>query len=416
MSEKAHKAMLTIAEALEAVLDAARPLRPRSVPIDDALGLVLAGAVAADLDSPPFDRVMVDGYAVRASDFSAVPVPVRLTVVEDVPAGRVPTRVIAPSQCAFILTGAPLPQGADAVVMLEIAHRDGDHVELPGPVRFDQNIMRRGREYVAGDVLIEPGAVLTPACLSIAAACGAVHVEAVPRPRIAVVSTGDELVDPSVVPGPGQVRNSNATLLMALARGEGAQPRRAETARDEAAHLRSVLIDALRDDVVLITGGVSAGTRDLVPEALEALGVRRVFHKVQMKPGKPLWFGVGPDRTDGRPSPLVFGLPGNPVSALVGFLKFVRPALAILSGHRPDLHSRQAMLSAPCIQTGDRPRFHPCRLVGFDDRSGLPLAEPLPSAGSADLRTAAQADGFLLLPSGDARFEPGATLEWLACR
>jgi molybdopterin molybdotransferase len=200
---------------------------------------------------------------------------------------------------------------------------------------------------------------------------------------------------------------------MALARGEDAHPRHTPTARDEPDHLTSILADALRDDLVLITGGVSAGTRDLVPDALAALGVRRVFHKIRMKPGKPLWFGVGPERADGHPPPLVFGLPGNPVSALVGFLKFVRPALAILSGHHPYQRERRAILTAPLPQTGDRPRFHPCRRTGTGQPTGFPLVEPLPSAGSADLHAASMADGFLRLPAGDLIHQPGATLEWL---
>ena len=247
------------------------------------------------------------------------------------------------------------------------------------------------------------------------------------RPRVAIVSTGDELVEPDRVPGPGQIRNSNAIMLRGLAIQHHTEARAFPIAPDEPDALQQILRDALDSDIVLITGGVSAGQRDLVPEALESLGVRRVFHKVRLKPGKPLWFGVGPARED-RPGPLVFGLPGNPVSGLVGYPLFVRPALKIMTHHQPPVPPgaerlpvlpmgrgmARGRLSKPFRHRGDRPTFYPSRLRPITN--DWPVIETLDWAGSADLRTVAMADGFAAFPEGDRDYEPGEIVDFLGMR
>ncbi len=411
--------MLTVEEALRAVLEEALRLPAESVSLDAALRCVLAEDVAADIDLPPFDKSLVDGYAVRSGDLSGPDR--RLRVGETITAGQVPSRPLGPREAAVIMTGSPVPPGCDAVVMHERTRPDGDgdgasvRVEEP-EVRAGQNILARGREIRAGEVILAAGTVLGPAHLGVLASVGRTPVRVV-RPRIAVASTGDELVDPERTPGPGQIRNSNAIMLRALAVEEGARAESLPTAPDEPVELRRILQGGLEFDVLIVTGGVSAGQRDLVPAALAELGVRRIFHKVQLKPGKPLWFGVGPTRA-GRPGTMVFGLPGNPVSSLVVFLLFVRPALARMAGRPGPIPATvPARLTSGFRHRGDRPTYHPARLAAEPgDGSQAPAIETLVWHGSADLRTAAAADGFAVFPAGDRDYSPGETVGFLPAR
>ncbi len=405
--------MITIDEALRAVLDAAHPRPARAVPLAEAVGCVLGQDVAADIDLPPFDKSIVDGYAVRAGDLGGPGTWLR--VGETILAGQIPSRALESGEAAVVMTGAPIPPECEAVVMHERTVAEGDRVRIDEPsIRPGQNILRRAREMHAGDVVVERGTILKPAHLGVLASVGCDRPRVV-RPRVAVVSTGDELVEVDRVPGPGQIRNSNAPMLRALAAEDAAEAEALPIAPDEPEALRATLEQGLRADVLLITGGVSAGRRDLVPETLESLGVRCVFHKVRLKPGKPIWFGTGPDRDDG-PGPIVFGLPGNPVSGLVGYLLFVRPALAILAD-RPETSSSilPARLSRPFRHRGDRPTYFPSRIVG-DSAGGSIEVETLDWAGSADLRTAALADGFAAFPAGDRDYEPGEAVEFLPTR
>jgi molybdopterin molybdotransferase len=409
--------MLTVEEALKAVLDRARPLPPRRVPLAEALGCELGADVTADIDSPPFDKALVDGYAVRAGDLSGDP-PYRLRVGEEIPAGRTPSRALASDEAASIMTGAPLPPGADSVVMVEHTRREGGDViiEPPSPIRAGQNRMEQGREMRAGEVVLCGGNELNPVRLGVLASVGCAYPWVRPRPLVRIVPTGDELVPPENVPGPGQIRNSNAILLGGLVERDGIG--RAEIlpiAPDDRAGLQGSLGDGLRADVLLVTGGVSAGKRDLVPGTLAELGVEAVFHKVRLKPGKPLLFGVGQARHGGLPGTLVFGLPGNPVSVLVGFLLFVRKALHVLRGYDLDVcyePCERLPLAGPFAHRGDRPTYHPANLVPGSDPDRA-CVRPLSWAGSPDLRTVAYADGFAVFPAGDRDYAPGDAIEFL---
>jgi molybdopterin molybdotransferase len=410
--------MLTVEEALEAVLEHARRLPAKAEPLERALRSVLAEDVAADIDLPPFDKSLVDGYAVRTDDLNGGDR--RLRIGEVITAGQTPSRPLGPREAAVIMTGAPVPSSCDAIVMHERTRLDGESVWVEElEVRAGQNILSRGREMRAGEVVLTAGTILKPAHLGVLASVGRTPVQVV-RPRVAVVPTGDELVEPDRTPGPGQIRNSNTIMLRALAIEEGAEAESLPTAPDEPGELRRTLDQGLDSDVLIITGGVSAGQRDLVPGVLGDLGVRRVFHKVRLKPGKPLWFGIGSPQT-GRPSPLVFGLPGNPVSGLVGFLLFIRPALAVLSGRpRPASGMLEARLAQGFRHRGDRPTYHPARLTactGVETSGPSPIAiETLAWAGSADLRTAAAADGFAAFSAGDRDYHPGEIVGFLPAR
>jgi len=415
--------MLTVEEALKAVIEHAKPLPPVRRSLDQALGLILAEDAVADRDQPPFDKALMDGYAVRSEDFRNGPISFR--VVEEITAGKTPTRDLGFGEAASIMTGAPMPQGADAVIMFERARAVGDSVVSDEPVSSGQNRLAQGAEIRAGEAALPSGSLLEPVRIGVLASIGRAEVPVVPRPRVAVVSTGDELVEPNEIPGPGQIRNSNAAMLRALIVRWGADPIALRIARDDMGELTEILAEGLQADALLISGGVSAGRRDLTPSALTKLGVKGIFHQIRLKPGKPLWFGIGPDRPgrdderDGAtpgpaPGTLVFGLPGNPVSSLVGFLLFVRPALDLL-GQRPATRPAllECVLASPFAHRGERPTYHPAKLAPAKPPSRFPEAVPLDWIGSADLRTVASADGFVVFPPGDRDYPAGWKTKFL---
>jgi len=405
--------MLTVNEALKLVIENAAPLPVVDCPLERALGRTLAEEIAADADQPPFDKALVDGYAARLADLEGLPR--RLKVGETILAGQTPSRPLGEGETAEITTGAPLPPGAEVVVMHERTTRFGDEIEVEDQeIRPDLNRLRRGEVYKKGERLLDPGPRLAPWRLGLLAAVGRSSVRVVDRPTVAVVPTGDELVDFHQTPGPGQIRNSNAAMLAGLVADHGAEPWTSPILPDEPKALRRGLREALDRDVALIIGGVSAGQKDLVPNMLQELGARQVFHKIRIRPGKPLWFGIGPHR-EGRPPALIFGLPGNPLSGLVNFLVFVRPALDILKG-------RPGETPGPIPARLGRRHHHrgffrvhlPARIVQDTPAPGAPpTIVPLDSRGSADLYAAALADGFLVLPEEERTFEAGEIVDFL---
>jgi molybdopterin molybdotransferase len=265
--------------------------------------------------------------------------------------------------------------------------------------------MPRGREMRAGEVVLRAGVILRPQELGLLAAVGRHAIEVYRPPAVSLLSTGDELVEPSAKPGPGQIRNSNATLLAGQVVRAGGKPHYLGIARDTVESLRSLITEGLRSDVLLLTGGVSAGKLDLVPGVLQELGVQPIFHKVAMKPGKPLFFGKK-DQT------LIFGLPGNPVSALVGFELFVRPALNMMLG-RPEPTPKyvSARLGAKVAHNSDRQTYHPARLEVTDDGW---VVTPVPWHGSPDLRGITQANAFAVFEPGERQYRQGDSVPVLA--
>ena len=410
--------MLNVAEARAAVLDSLAPRPAVPTPLADCLGLCLAGSVLATADSPPFAKATMDGYAVRSADCGTLPV--ELAVTEEVPAGSVPSRTVTAGTCVKIMTGAPLPAGADAVIPVEVAVRDGDQVRLSpeAPPKPGAAVMARGAAVRAGEELVSAGAPLSPAAVGVSAEHGFAPAAVVPRARAAILSTGDELVDAADAPGPGQIRDANGPLLAAAVAAAGAVPVPLGLAGDDRAALAARVRAGLEEDVLLVSGGVSAGDFDFVPGVLTDCGVRRVFHGVNVKPGKPLWYGVA----DGDRGPVaVFGLPGNPVSSLTGFELFVRPALRRLGGWADcEPIPVPATLRDAVTNRGDRPLWRPVRLALAGMTEGLGrayVATPAPWAGSGDLRGAAAANGAALIPGGTTR-EAGSAVEavrWAGC-
>lgn len=398
--------MISVEEALEHVSRNVRSLAPARIPLQESLGLRLAEPIVSDVDSPPFDKSMLDGFAIAVNDTS----PTR-RIVEQVIAGGVPRHAVEPGVTVSVMTGAPVPVGADAVVKHEDTTRlDESTVRLPpGRIAAGSGIFRRGESFRKGQVLMSAGKLLRAVDLALLAEVGQAIVDAIPRPRVAVLATGNELVECDKAISAGQIRNSNGPMLLAALVEAAATPIDLGIARDDEANLSTAIGKGLDADVLLITGGVSAGVMDLVPAVLAQLGVEQVFHKVHMKPGKPLWFGKRD--ADGRRT-LVFGLPGNPVSTLVSFHLFVKPALrALAGGHFESTRPIRGQLTAAARHRGDRPTYHPCRLeLGLQ---GGDSVEPLPWRGSADLAALADANGLMVLPAGDYELAVGTPIDAL---
>jgi molybdopterin molybdotransferase len=405
--------MLSVAAALETVLAHARPLEAVRLPTLAAAGLFLAEDICSDIDSPPHDKSMMDGYALTAQDLAQPQI--ELAVVEEITAGAMPIKSLSPGTTARIMTGAPIPSGAAGVVMVERCELTAGTEASPERVRIldtrlpqNGNIMRRASSLARGQTVLRAGTQIRPIEVGVLAEVGRTEVLVHRRPRVAVMTSGNELVTPDDVPAPGQIRNSNNAMITAFAQRAGAEATNLGIARDEAQAIRALVDRGLQYDVLVLSGGVSAGVLDLVPSVLRDAGVKEKFHKVNLKPGKPLWFGV-------RGQTLVFGLPGNPVSSLVGFELFVRPALAQLLGGAPrGMPLSSAKLACDFQQRGDRPTYFPARRV----RSSAPTdvaVEPLGWMGSADLAALAQADCLIHFAAGDRLFAAGETvvISWL---
>lgn len=399
--------MLSVAEAQAIVWQHAQALPPESVALSPAvLGQVLGEDVTSDIDVPPYDKAMMDGYAVRTEDLRAGRRV--LAVIEEVMAGRMPQQAVGPGQATRIMTGAPIPAGADAVVQIEQTRLiDGKQVEIAqAEATPRQHILDRAREMRKGEVVLSAGTVLRPQTLGILATVGRTVVRLHPRPRVAILPTGDEVVEASQVPGPGQIRNGNGPMIAGQVQRAGAAPHYLGIARDQLDSLQPMIADGLQAPVLVLSGGVSAGKLDLVPGVLKELGVETHFHHVKMKPGKPMLFGT-------RGSTLVFGLPGNPVSSLVCFELFVRPALRRLMGHaKPKTNLAMVPLAADFEYRTDRPTYYPAKLEMGEEGCRV---RPIPWFGSADLRGVAEANGFMLIAAGEQRFSAGQDVAFLHC-
>jgi molybdopterin molybdotransferase len=423
--------MLSVDEAQQCIRSAAMALEPELVPLENAMGLLLAEDVVSDIDMPPFDKALVDGFAVRSQDL--VVGARELEVIAEIYAGQAPwpaSEGITSGQSVRIMTGAPMPPGADAVVMQERTDHTTSGAGRPQRVsvndpRFKpgQNIMLRATEMSMGQTVLRAGAQLRPGEIGVLAAVGRDSVQVTTRPRVAIASTGNELVEASARPGPGQIRNSNGPLLAALVTRAGGAPHYLGIARDTHDELLGIVRTGLEDDVLLLSGGVSAGELDLVPGVLRQLGVREVFHKVNLKPGKPLWFGVlehvssdaanraKPNQPGSRRT-LVFGLPGNPVSVVVCFEVFVRPAIRRLLGFAdPGPRIVSAVLREDRSSKSDRPTYWPARLEQIGAESHVRLVA---WKGSPDLRAMTDANCFAIIPSGDQQLRQGDRIQVLS--
>ena len=392
--------MIQLAEVQAEILGSVTALEPVSTPLADALGLVLAEPVVAREPVPPFANTAMDGYALRAADTEGASeaAPVRLAVVADLPAGHAPTVPVGPGEAVRIMTGAPIPEGADAIVMVERTQRDGANgVLVQQAAKAGDHLRAVGGDVQAGDRVFEPGTVLGPAHLGVISSLGPSAVLAVPKARVGVLSTGDELREGPVDLAPGQIRDSNRPMLLAMLQDAGCEPVNLGIAHDDEEFVEGALTDALaRCDALITSGGVSVGDYDVVKAVLDRLGVLQ-WWQVAIKPAKPLAFGLV------RGVPL-FGLPGNPVSSHVSFELFGRPALRKMMGHT-ELHRPEvdAIATAPMPRRRDG-KLHLDRVVvAYED--GRYVAQRRGPQVSNALAAMAAANGLALLPDGDGAAE-----------
>ena len=400
--------MIDVAQAQQQVDEHTGSSAVVTVEMSSALGMTLAEDVTSDVDSPPHDKAMVDGYAVVAADLTSGEA--ELVVLEEVTAGEVPTKEVRPGCATRIMTGAPVPVGAGAVVMIEQTELvDESRVRIRvEAVRPQMNIMARATALRRGEVVLSVGTTIQSLEIALLAEVGRGQVQVVRRPTVAILATGDELVPPDTKPAAGQIRNSNGPMLAALVREAGGEPIELAIGRDDEAALTELVTQGLEADLLVLSGGVSAGVLDLVPKVLDDLGVRQVFHKVRLKPGKPVWLGV---QGEGERLTPVFGLPGNPLGTFVGFQLFVRRTIAARNGRTElGLPQRQAALADDFQQRGDRPTYFPALLS--DGPSGA-IVRLLPWQGSADIRGATTANCLAIFSAGSKMFGAGELIEVL---
>jgi molybdopterin molybdotransferase len=392
--------LLTIEEAQRLILERVRPLPAERVPIEAAAGRVLAEPAAAMVDLPPFASSAMDGFALRAAD-----APGTLPVVARIAAGSPAERALRAGEAMAISTGGVVPDGADAVIPIEEVVEHDNTIEIAEPLVPAANVRPRGGDIRAGEIAVEAGTRLGPAHLGALAAAGVAEVACGTQPRAAVLATGTELRRPGELLGPGEVYEANGLILGSQLASAGARVERlAAVADDEDAH-REALARGLEHDLLVTSGGVSVGPHDLVRRIENELGVEEVFWRVAVKPGKPISFGV-------RSFTLVFGLPGNPVSSLVGFELFVRPAVLALQGHGDPL----PRLEPGKLGTDAQLNPHRDELVRARTRpgdEGALVLEPLRGQESHMIARAAGANALVLLPRGDGRLEAGAPVRYL---
>ena len=385
--------MIPFEEAKKIVLDTVHVLDPEEKDILEAQGMVLSENIMADEDIPPFDNSAMDGYAVRSEDVRSTSQnnPVSLKIVGDLPAGNVSDRIIEEGTAARIMTGAPVPAGADAVIMQEDTEEGGDCVKPRRAVRKGENIRPRGEDIEKDEIVLKAGKLLKPADIGVLASLGIRKAKVIKRPRIGILTTGNEVVEIEEPLIGGKIRNSNKYSLLSLMRSYHIDAVDLGIAQDDAGEIEEKIRKGLNNDILVTVGGVSVGKYDLVRTVLEKLGMETKFWKVAIKPGKPLLFGK-------LEKTIVFGLPGNTVSCVVSSELFIRPAIQKMSGRKPsDIQWVEAGLTRDVKVKGDRAVF---LTANTELHQGRYEATPTAKQGSGKLSTLSAANSLILIPRG----------------
>jgi len=386
-----NQEMIPFEKAYDIVMNSVFSTGTETILFTDSLNRVLAGTVSSDMNLPPFNKSSVDGFACRKEDLDK-----ELEIIETIAAGNSPSRTVTALQCSRIMTGAPVPDGADCVIMVE------DTLMTPsGKVRFTgtfkkENIAIKGEDVKKGEIVLMPGRIIRPQDIAVMASAGYTHVAVSKKPLVGVISSGSELVEPDQFPGISQIRNSNAFQLMAQAERSGATGKYYGIAKDDEEETYQVIVKALREnDLVLITGGVSMGDFDFVPSVLERAGVKIQFSRVAVQPGKPTTFGI-------HDKAIVFGLPGNPVSSFIQFEMLVRPLINEMLGYQwRQLNIKLPMQDKFTRKYAERLAFIPVRIT---DEGSVFAVE---FHGSAHISAIPEADGIISLPIGVKTIEKG---------
>ena len=387
---------LSVMDAQKSILESVNRPGIETVRLEQSFGRVLAEDVRSNRDIPPYDVSAMDGYALRSADLSKVPA--MLEIIEDIKAGDIPTKTILTGQCARIMTGAPLPQGADAVIREEDTQTAPDgKVQIGIAVKTGNDVRAQGEGMRNGEVVLVAGTEITPGVTGILATVKCAQVPVYCRPRVAILSTGNELEGIDDPVDPNKIPNSNSYALMAQVQALGMEPNLLGIARDEPAELEEYLQRGLRFDVLLVSGGTSVGVHDYVRPVVESLGVQMKFWRVAMKPGHPVAFGILQRKKENTADAYVFGLPGNPVSSMVCFEEFVAPALRCMMGHTR-LHRRTvaARLTHDLKHQPGRTEF--VRVVLAREKDGY-AATSTGAQGSGMLLSMARADGLMVVPA-----------------
>lgn len=398
--------MIPVSEAIDLIKAHVKPLAPESVPLTESVGRILAGDVTADSDLPPFDRSQMDGYALRAADVQEVPS--RLKIVGESAAGRGWRQKMQTGEAVRIMTGAPVPEGADSVQQVELTREiDGTEVEVLEKVALGRSIVYRGHEIKKGETVLRAGERINSAAVAVLASFGYAHVEVAKRPRVSVLATGSELVAVDKQPGPDQIRDSNNYTIGAYAREEGAVVELLPLAGDDTALLKQQISEAAsRSDIVITSGGVSVGLYDFTKAALRELGAEIFFERVRLRPGKPAVFAKLVD------GPLFFGLPGNPVSVSVTFNLFARASILAMQGAaHTELQTASAVLARPVKGAMERESYLPATL-STDENARL-VAAPLKWGGSSDFVAFAKATALIVVPQDVITLEAGSIVRVL---
>ena len=383
--------MISFGQAFDIVMSTGFRTGTEAISYTDSLNRILAGDIASDMDLPPFKKSSVDGFACRKTDLEN-----DLEILETIPAGNWPSKTVGSNQCSRIMTGAPVPDGADCVIMVE-----DTEMLLTGLVRFrssfkKENIAKKGEDVREGELVLRAGKKIRPQDIAVMASVGHILVTVSKMPRVAVISSGSELVEPDIIPGISQIRNSNASQLMSQIARAGASGKYYGIAADDEAQTLSIVEKAiLENDMVLLTGGVSMGDFDFVPSVLERAGVKILFTRIAVQPGKPTTFGL-------HSRSVIFGLPGNPVSSFIQFEVLVRPLLSKMMGCEwKPLSINMPMNEKFMRRFADKMAFIPVKIT---DNS---CVSPVEYHGSAHISALPEADGIISMPVGKKIFEKG---------
>ena len=396
--------MITVAEAIDQILQTINPLGLERVTILDALGRVLGEDVTAGRNIPPKDNSAMDGYALRFQDtIGAAPnKPVVLEVIEDLPAGVIPQKSIAAGQAARIMTGAPIPVGADAVMKMENTEKDGQKVRIKAEADRGQDIRCAGEDVREGELVMPRGTIVRPAGIGMLASLGRSFISVYQRPLIAVLATGNELVDIDESPSPWKIINSNSYSLASQVLDCGALSMQMGIAKDNREDLIAKFQSAMRADIIISSGGVSVGDYDLVKDIMQEVGSRMQFWQVAMRPGKPLAYG----RAGNVP---MFGLPGNPVSSMISFEQFIRPAILKMMGHQNIFRKTVRAVLHDDIKKG-KGLTHFIRALVKVDAGGYTVSTT-GEQGSGILKSMVRANGLIVLPENVERVNSGAEVK-----